>query len=178
MERGCSRLRSDANANTTNTNVVVDTNENTNVIVVNENTNSDQGSEVDTSDWLTYINEEYGFSFKYPEEWTVSDQTTQSKSWIIDGANLHIIQIKFDDILLLSILPEGQFDHDINPDMKVKSIKIGGKSGHLKFTDSYKIYSVDNYPKSDSEFRVESHTENEYQKSTVEKVIQSIQFNS
>lgn len=58
-----------SNTNTANTNVVVDTNENTNTIVVNENTNTDQVSEVDTSDWLTYTNEEYGFSFMYPEEW-------------------------------------------------------------------------------------------------------------
>ena len=56
-----------------NTNVVSNTNintPNTNVGAnANENTNSDQGSEVDTSDWLIYTNDEYGFSFKYPVEW-------------------------------------------------------------------------------------------------------------
>lgn len=57
-----------------NTNQVVNTNvtnENTNVVVANanENTNSEQGSEVDISDWLTYTNDEYEFSFKYPKEW-------------------------------------------------------------------------------------------------------------
>lgn len=63
----------------TNTNTVSNSNEvdqntnaevvaNTNETVTNENTNTEQGSEVDTSDWLTYTNDEYGFSFRYPKE--------------------------------------------------------------------------------------------------------------
>ena len=61
------------NTNTSNDNtnaVVTNSNENANE-VVNENTNADQGSEVDTSDWLTYTSEEYGFSFKYPSDWSI-----------------------------------------------------------------------------------------------------------
>ncbi len=38
---------------------------NTNVAVLNGNTNS--SDQIDTSDWLTYTNEEYGFSFRYPD---------------------------------------------------------------------------------------------------------------
>lgn len=64
---------------TTNTNTVSNANENTNTeVVVNTNDNSntvDEGGEVetniDTSDWLTYTNEEHGFSFKYPKEWLI-----------------------------------------------------------------------------------------------------------
>ena len=77
---GCT-TQTATNANTanqnTNTEVVVNTNE----AVSNENTNTEQGSEVDlsaeasaevdTSDWLTYTNEEYGFSFKYPPQWSL-----------------------------------------------------------------------------------------------------------
>lgn len=57
---------------TVNTNAIANTNttnDDTNDVVANENTNVEQGTEVDTSDWLTYTNDEYGFSFKYPEEW-------------------------------------------------------------------------------------------------------------
>lgn len=39
----------------------------------NENTNS---SEIDTSDWLTYTNEEYGFSFRYPMDWNLAETTS------------------------------------------------------------------------------------------------------
>ncbi|MFA6271981.1 MAG: hypothetical protein WC693_02615 [Patescibacteria group bacterium] len=64
------------NANTTqvgneNTNTVLNTNANTNT-AVNSNTNS----AVDTSDWLTYTNEEYGFEFKYPRDFSVTDNAS------------------------------------------------------------------------------------------------------
>ena len=53
------------------------TNDNTNAVVTNsnENTNTEQGSEVDTSDWLTYENEEYGFSLQYPSDWTYEEKS-------------------------------------------------------------------------------------------------------
>ena len=61
-----------------NTNATVNTNtsnDNTNAVVTEsiENTNADQGSEVDTSDWLTYTNDEYGFSLKYPRDWVLEE---------------------------------------------------------------------------------------------------------
>ena len=58
--------------NTANDNTTVEVVANTNETLVNENTNSEEGSEVDTSDWQTYTNEEYGFSFKYSEEWALT----------------------------------------------------------------------------------------------------------
>ncbi len=53
----------------TNTNAVVITNQNTNA-AVNTNTatnvNSTANANIDTSDWLTYTNEKWGISCKYP----------------------------------------------------------------------------------------------------------------
>ncbi|MBI2415180.1 MAG: hypothetical protein HYV33_00775 [Candidatus Kerfeldbacteria bacterium] len=50
---------------------------NTNVAVVNINEvfeDVETTNEVDTSDWLTYTNEEYGFRFKYPREWSIQER--------------------------------------------------------------------------------------------------------
>ena len=46
---------------------------NTNISQEIESKNSEAGvitNEIDTSDWLTYRNEELGFSFRYPEDWS------------------------------------------------------------------------------------------------------------
>jgi len=59
---------SGTNDNTNNTNKVM--NENTNV-TVNTNTTTNTNSAVDTSDWETYTNEMYSYSFKYPNNWDV-----------------------------------------------------------------------------------------------------------
>jgi len=54
--------------------------------------------ETDTSDWKTYTNEEYGFEFKYPTDWT---EKTTTNDYIIltpknDKNNFDIIKIQID----------------------------------------------------------------------------------
>lgn len=46
------------------------------------------GKEIDTSDWLTYRNEEYGYEIKYPAEWEANYGTQYSSS---ASKNSHII---------------------------------------------------------------------------------------
>lgn len=66
---GCTTVQTSTNTNTvSNTNAA-----NTNEVVVDENTNAEQGSKVDTSDWLTYTNDEYGFSLLYPSNYSFSE---------------------------------------------------------------------------------------------------------
>lgn len=65
-----------------NTNVIVVGNAN----VVESNTNSEVNTNSSPkSDWLTYMNEEYGFSFRYPKEWILTDRNT-----ILDGADKYL----------------------------------------------------------------------------------------
>lgn len=72
---GCTTT-SKVNTNTADTNVTANMNvvvDNTNTVVV-KNDNSNEN--VDTSDWQTYTNDEYGFSFKYPSGWGAVQATT------------------------------------------------------------------------------------------------------
>ncbi|MBI3290923.1 hypothetical protein HYZ76_01415 [Candidatus Falkowbacteria bacterium] len=70
-----------------------DQNANTNVILNPDQSRDEESGEIDTSEWKTYRNEEYGFEFKYPEEWIKKD------GWIIDSNFIFIggVQIPIKD---------------------------------------------------------------------------------
>lgn len=72
-----------------NENVGVSENSNTAI----SNTNDSGGETIDTSDWLTYTNEEYGFSFMHPGDWkiVVSGKTPLQGSDVIQG--IHLVNI-------------------------------------------------------------------------------------
>lgn len=72
---GCSSTPASTN---TNTNESANDNTNNNVnVVLKENKNITTESELNTSDWQTYTNDEYGFSFQYPEEWDVTGNSSR-----------------------------------------------------------------------------------------------------
>lgn len=72
------------------TNSVGNGNLGTNTSIANANSNTNPNSHeninaspLDTSDWLTYTNEEYGFRVKYPKDWVVFNK--------IDHENLQLV---------------------------------------------------------------------------------------
>ena len=69
------------------------------------NTNN---TSIDTADWQTYTNEEYGFGFRYPREWQLvkaglpkniirvrhSGETQRESAELVDGAMFNVIIIE------------------------------------------------------------------------------------
>ncbi|MFA5135398.1 MAG: hypothetical protein WC505_06470 [Patescibacteria group bacterium] len=77
------------NMNATNVNTATNDNENTNVNALT--------SDIDTSDWLTYENEEYGYSVKYPSDATYQELT----SGINDDEDLgYIVNFSIGDLVI------------------------------------------------------------------------------
>jgi len=58
---------------------------------VPDDTEDDDVSEINTSDWKTYRNEEYGFEFKYPAEW---GNLLESKGDFSDTSATHPSRIR------------------------------------------------------------------------------------
>jgi hypothetical protein len=70
---------------TVNTDTVVDdVDTNETVEVDNTNTDTESDETVDTSDWLSYTNEEFGFSFRYPNVWEVGGNNANHISVVVE----------------------------------------------------------------------------------------------
>ena len=99
----------------------------------------EDGEDIDTSNWKTYRNEEYGFEVKYPEGWELilkNNNTIEE-----DG----IFIIKNDS--RLAVLPKGEYDQGLPFNQSLKEVGreiIGGKNFIKKIwtLDNQKILAV------------------------------------
>lgn len=91
-------VKTNTNAGVENINVAVNENEvagNFNGEVnINPSANTNSVGEIDTSDWLVYTSQEYGFSVQYPKDWVVFNKIDFDNQGylILDEENLSYLR--------------------------------------------------------------------------------------
>ena len=94
-----------------------------------------QTTGINTSDWLTYRNEEYGFELKYPGDWEV-DSRSREKEFV------HLKQ-KQDRAVFIDIGLTSKIYKDIPSPQECK-ILVGNVEGYI-FCDDANFISDDDY---------------------------------
>lgn len=121
----------------TNTETTPSNTENNNT-TVNEEVNNDEqleneASEIDTSDWETYTNEEYGFSFQYPNNWKINSDDIQTITLFSPerAAELEKESIVYPDLVLNIYKPASEAPYIIQNEFS-KSLKTAEQENYIK----------------------------------------------
>lgn len=146
-----------------NSNALVTTNENVNTANINAVENGNENvntaiSDIDTSNWLTYENEEYGFSIRYPNNFSYWQANISDKVQRQDGdGNIFSVGFRPTDlwgsILIVDVfenslldatlaLPQinGQLTNEVVDLGDIEAIRITGVERQLGI-ESYPPYS-------------------------------------
>ena len=104
-------------------------------------------SEVDTSDWLTYTNDEYGFSFRYPDTYIISARNGYKGDFTENDGVIFVFQQK--DITSIDypvriVLFEDIIEHPTANDINIVPFaegpnKLGGSFDHVISEASYSV---------------------------------------
>ncbi len=92
---------------------------------------------IDTSDWKTYRNEEYGFEFKYPKEWAIKKTTTP--------AVFYLRSEKFQPVFLGNLASGEPFysDGEIKVEIFTNVHNLSIQERYSQFDDIYRAYAND-----------------------------------
>ncbi|MFH1565177.1 MAG: hypothetical protein ABIC82_05025 [bacterium] len=179
---GCGKKETSSLVVNNNANVGL-VNENTNANL-NQNTNSNvdenqgagavedgqSGEEIDTSDWLVYRNEEYGFEVKYPGEWAVEEKNSSYNNDGVIGVFINLNQLEG-----FYIFPRGEFDYGLGNKIGSANLIIDGRDAIrdiynnlylIKFTDK-NIYK---------DFRIELHYKDEKNLEKLNMILSTFKF--
>lgn len=127
---------------------------------------SKDASEIDTSNWQTYVNERWGYSFKYPKNWYLEEPTiaiTNVRSWQRKSSEYSDSERDITIIVYPNTSDPREIVRQDEGEQK-SEITVGGEKGfeyhEYAYPGSPYIYRVIFIPKNGSLYRMRIYQQN------------------
>lgn len=150
-----------------------------------DNISSDYFNTLESSEFVSYIDEKYDFSFEYPKLLSIRKEFLDSDSQLFENEKTYVLHFELDNMTIMSLYPEGRLSKTklIENELNIlDTILVGGintKSLNIKedqlnhWFDSFMIFT-ENYPSENSYLQIESFWNNDLLKNTMIKIINTI----